>query len=172
MKSLVIIHNSWNRVYTLTLFFSPKHFLRLQLPLLVGITGYHFINAYNWLLGRWDFVSLWKIKVWILELSIFSSNVSYLMSFIQQVRKNSKKRATATQSVTCLVKRVKSSYSIFHDTLKCHYHDTFTYSFLGNTFYTPSHKVSIFIALLGVSASASPPFPSGLTLVFLSIKTM
>lgn len=92
------------------------------------------------------------------------------MSFIQQVRKNSKKRATATQSVTCLVKRVKSSYSIFHDTLKCHYHDTFTYSFLINTFYTPSHKVSIFIALLGVSASASPPFPSGLTLVFCQLK--
>ena len=49
---------------------------------------------------------------------------------------NTKKRATATQSVTCFVKRVKSSNSIFHDTLKCHYHDTFTYCFF------PSVRVS------------------------------
>ena len=95
----------------------------------------------------------------------FKCKLSYVLH--SRVGKNSKKRATATQGVTCFVKRVKSSYSIFHDTLKCHYHDSFTCSLLVN-FFLLRLTVSIFIALLGVFASASPPFQSGLALVFIN----
>ena len=68
----------------------------------------------------------------------FKCKLSYVLH--SRVGKNSKKRATATQGVTCFVKRVKSSYRIFHDTLKCHYHDSFTCSLLVNFFYSVSQS--------------------------------
>ena len=54
------------------------------------------------------------------------------------------------------------------DTLKCHYHESFTFSF----FFTSSNKDSIYIAFLGVSATASLSSLSGLVLVSINKNIM